>query len=116
MNNSAMQFNEPQPDDSERKLTELRKMEQKNIKIIEALQEVHNTKAWSSLKELLFDNLVETLTKEIQTEARREKPDSNKLNRIAGKLEWAEKYADLIKLAETQRDELMRIRHLLYGK
>lgn len=93
----------------------LREMEAKTLKIITALEEVEKSPAWSSLKEEVFQGLVVSLKKDLLHEAKQEKPDTEKLNRLAGKLEWAEKYADLNKLAETHRLELTRIRKQLHG-
>lgn len=85
------------------------------ILILEAIQEVLDTKGWSTLKIKLFDGVVEKLSKELTNEANKENPDTLKLNRIAGQLKWAEKYADLSKLATIFRLELTNVRKLLYG-
>lgn len=115
MNLAAMQFKEPEKA-TEARLVKLREMESETVRIIECIEAVHATKDWSSLKDKLFDNLADSLRKELADEARKVTPDPNRLNRITGKLEWAEKYADLQKLADAYRVELMRIRHSLYGK
>ena len=95
---------------------ELRKRETELIRTIEALQEVSSSKAWSSLKTYVFDGLQESLTKEITAEARKENPDTLKLNRLSGELKWAERYADLKKLEQRLRLELTQVRSYLYGK
>ena len=94
----------------------LREREGKLLKVIDALQGIASTKEWSTLKEEVFDNLTGTLTKEIQSEARKENPDTLKLNRLAGQLKWAEKYSDLSKLENVFRVELSNVRQKLYGK
>lgn len=93
----------------------LRKEETRVINILEAIQSIKQTREWSSLKELLFDGLVQTLLKELRVEARRDDPDPKKLNRISGELKWAERYSNLDKLEESYRVELQRIR-ISYGK
>ena len=94
----------------------LRQREQKLIKVIEALQEVQQSPAWSTLKNEVFDGLVATLEQEIKNEAKKENPESTRLNRIAGQLRWAEKYADLEKLERGFKVELQGIRKTLYDK
>lgn len=85
------------------------------VKIIEAIQSVEKTEAWSTLKTEVFDSVVNVLEREIKDEAKKESPDTLKLNRLAGQLKWAEKYADLSKLETVFRQELNGLRKTLYG-
>ncbi len=97
-------------------LTEtLKEQEGKLLRIIEALQTVQDSKGWSTLKADVFDGLVESLNRAITSEARKENPDTLKLNRLAGQLKWAEQYADLGKLEQMFRQDLANIRRK-YGK
>lgn len=92
-----------------------REKEGELIKIIAAIQGIAQTKEWSTLKDKVFDTLVKNLTKDIQDEATKQNPDGLKLNRLAGQLQWAEKYSDLTKLEKTFRLDLTHIRTQLYG-
>ena len=94
----------------------LRAEESRVVRIIEAFDAVSLTKEWKILKTEIFDNLVNTLERNIQTEAKKESIDSQKLNRLAGELHWAEKYADLSKLEQFYKIQLKSIRIKLYGK
>lgn len=94
----------------------LREKEGELMKIIDTIQKIEKTKEWSTLKEKIFDSLSEKLLKEIQSEARKENPDTLKLNRLAGQLIWSEKFSDLSKLENDFRVQLTNIRKLLYGK
>lgn len=91
----------------------LREREGTLLKIIEAIRGVAGSTEWSTLKTEVFDNLVNTLEYELRNEAKKDTPDSLKLNRLAGQLKWAEKYADLSKLENVFRSELTNIRHKL---
>lgn len=93
----------------------LREKESELIAILEALQGIQRSKEWSTLKTKVFDKLPVDLSKQIQTEARLEIPDTLKLNRLAGQLKWAEKYSDLSKLEDIFRLELTNVRKQLYG-
>jgi hypothetical protein len=84
--------------------------EAKLIRIIEALQEIQQSKQWSTLKKDIFDGLVTSLEKEIRNEARSENPNPLKLTRLTGKLEWAERYSDLSKLENSYKVQLTNIR------
>ena len=80
------------------------------LKIIEALQEVEQSKGWSTLKTEVFDTLVNVLEKDIRNEARKGTPDPNRLNRLTGEIEWAERYSDLGKLGNRYREQLQAVR------
>lgn len=111
MNNSFIKL-EPEIPQSEK----LQEHEAKLIRVIEAIGVIKNSEAWSSLKTEVFDSLTVRLKRELLTEAKKEDPSSNKLNRIAGELKWAEKFSDLDKLEESQRIELKGIRLRIHGK
>lgn len=89
--------------------------ESRLIRIIEAIQKIGQTQEWSTLKIEVFDGIVNILEKEIKDEAKKESPDTLKLNRLAGQLKWAEKYSDLTKLETVFRQELNGLRKTLYG-
>lgn len=117
MNNSKLAidsvgiFEEPKVDTK----PYLREREGQLLKIIEAIQGVEQSTHWGTLKTELFDTLVNSLENQLKDEGKKENPDTNKLNRIAGQLRWAEKYADLNKLEASYRVELTSIRKQLYA-
>jgi len=94
----------------------LRIQEARIIRIIEAIQGIQKMKEWQVLKEEIFDGLTHSLEKEIKNEARSENPNVLKLTRLSGKIEWAEKYADLSKLENNYRSQLVNIKLKLYGE
>ena len=94
----------------------LQEREAKLVKLIEAIAAVQGTREWSVLKELLFTSLETSLEKRLLEEARKETPDPVKIAKVNGQLMWANKYADLSKLATSFRLELKNIRLQLHGK
>lgn len=92
-----------------------RERESELLRIISALQEVQKSKSWGSLKTEVFDRLTESLTGRLFSEAKKESPDTNKLNRLAGELKWAERFSDLGKLEQEFKLELANIKQKLYG-
>jgi hypothetical protein len=94
----------------------LREMESRLVKQLDALERVSTSSEWSTLREEIFDSLVESLNKRLLTEAKKTEPDARYLNRLSGQLEWAARYADLSKFREEKRVELTNIRKRLHGK
>lgn len=92
-----------------------RERESQLIRIISSLQEVQKSKAWSSLKTEVFDSLAESLKGRLTAEAKKESPDTNKLNRLAGELKWAERFSELTNLEQEFKLELANIKTKLYG-
>ena len=69
-------------------------------KIVEAIRRVESSEDWQSLKELVFDSVIETLERQLKAEAQKPEVVTPELYRLQGQLVWARKYADLEKLAE----------------
>lgn len=86
------------------------------VRIIEAIQGLRSSKEWSTLKTEVFESLATVLEKDLKTEAKKEDPDPKKLNRLAGELKWADKFADLGKLETSYRLQLQNVRQQLNGK
>ena len=118
MNNSkfAIESVSLQLEEETSNVDSLKEREQKLIRTIEALEDVQNTKSWSSLKQEVFDTLPADLNKQIGAEAKKLNPDIQKLNRLSGELKWAERFSDLSKYGNELRVELRNIRQTLYGK
>lgn len=117
MNNSKLAIESVGINEPERVDTKpfLREREGHLLKIIEAIQGVAQSAEWGTLKTELFDTLINTLENQLKDEGKKENPDTNKLNRLAGQLKWAEKYADLTKLENVYRVELTSVRKQLYA-
>lgn len=108
MNNSRIAFSSEEP--VEDLLPKYRAEEARILRIVEAIREVSNTKAWSTLKNEVFDKLVSSLERDLRAEAKKDDPDPKRLNRLSGELKWAEKYSDLSTLEEVYKLDLQRIR------
>ena len=113
MNNSFLGAeSEPIPEQTKEWL---RVEESRIVKILEALTAISSSKEWQVLKTEIFDNSVNILERDIQTEAKKEDVKPTVLNRLAGELKWAERYADLSKLEQQYKGLLKSIRIKLYG-
>lgn len=116
MNNSKLVFDSLSPEtEREQVVDRFRDQEPKTVKALEAIRELKKTKAWSSLKEEVFDGLTESLRGQILLEGKKPNPDTNKLNRLSGELKWAERFSDLDQWENQLRVELQAIRLKLHG-
>ncbi len=116
MNNASIVIDNSSKDPDKELLPRLRSEESRLTRILEAIQEVEGTKAWSTLKIEVFDNLVNVLEKDLKTEAEKPDPNPNRLNRITGEIKWARRYSDLSRFGNEKRVELQNIRIQLNGK
>jgi len=113
MNNAQITIENIETKDSK----ELFRLEESRlVRIIENLQAVQSSKEWGILRDEIFDGVVNSLEREIKNEAKSENPNPQKLTRLSGKLEWAEKYSDLSKLEHVYKSNLKNIRIKLYGE
>lgn len=116
MTNNAWASLNPPEDTQPEVVDKLREEENRLIQIIESISTIRETNAWSSLKEAIFDKAVSRILGDLQDEARKSNPSTNRLNRLTGELEWAERYADFTKLENNYRMRLQAIRKQLHGK
>lgn len=116
MNNSKIaEDNEVEPPKEFDRTPWLRQREGELIKIIEALDGVKESDYWKTLSTYIFDGLVESLDKRINTEAQKNDPDKQELARLTGQMVWAKKFSDLSKLKDIYRVELTNVRKQLHG-
>jgi len=78
------------------------------LRLIEAIDKLSSNEDWQTIKELLFDEQVEKLEKQLLNEAKAIELLSPKIYRLQGNLEWARRF-DLYKLAETYKAELNQV-------
>lgn len=93
---------------------QLREREEKLVKIIEAIRGLKQTAHWSTLKTELFDSLEVSLRRDLLREAKKDNRDITRLDRLAGQLIWAERYANLDKLEEAFKVELSGLKQKLH--
>ena len=88
----------------------IRDRQQVLIESITAIDEVLKTKAWQTLKELVFDSRVESLKRQLLSEAEADEPNLKRMYRLQGELTWARRYSDLKSYAEKLSSELLGIK------
>lgn len=96
-------------------IPQLREREQILVRIIEAIRELKQTAAWSTLKSLIFDDLSASLKRDLLTESRKDSLDPLKISKIAGQLKWSERFSDLDTFEVRYTTELTGIRKQLHG-
>lgn len=115
MNNAFISL-EPESGSREDTDTRLQGEEAKLLRVIEAVQVLQKSREWSTLKTDVFEHLALSLERELRTEAKKEDPDSKKLNRLSGELKWADRFSNLDKFENDYRVKLQNIRLQLHGK
>ena len=85
--------------------------EARYTRIISALETIAHSSEWSTLKIEIFDGLAERTRNRLMAEAKGVAPDANKLNRLSGMLEWADRYADLGKLVSEFKAQLNALKN-----
>ena len=80
--------------------------------IVQALDEVLSTKAWQTLKELLWDKEAERIERLLLSEAKKVSPDIGQMRQLQGELSKALRYSDLKSYAERFKKELSGIKNL----
>ncbi len=83
--------------------TKLRDRQAELIKILEAIELVLKNKGWQTLKELVFDGVVESLNRQLLSEAKKPKV-------LQGEMAWARRYSNLKSYAEMLQKELQGIK------
>lgn len=78
--------------------------------IIEAIDETLKTKAWQTLKELVWDRDVERIERLLLVEAKSDEPNIGNLHKLQGELSRSKRYADLKGYAEMLQKELQGIK------
>lgn len=116
MNNSifAIEGLKIQPDEKVNIIPILRERQTKITKTLTALDGLAKSKEWSSLKEEVFDGLVERLSVSLFTESKKVPADVATLANLSGQLEIAERF-DLVKYQQKLRNELISIKKQLNG-
>lgn len=80
------------------------------IRILEAIDLVLKDKGWQTLKELVFDGIVERLERQLLTEAKKPVIEAEKIYFLQGEMAWARRYSDLKSYAEMLQKELQGIK------
>ena len=96
--------------DSEQKL---RDRQQDLIKILEAIDELLQVKAWQTLEELVFKPLVDRTENRLLNEAKADPLNPGMMLKLQGELTWARRYSDLKSYAEMLKKELLGIKENL---
>lgn len=83
------------------------------VKLIELLRKIDRSSEWRTLKEELFDGALKSLESRLASESKKSELNLPEIYRLQGQIRWANRYADLGKLAEVLRLELKGIQKQL---
>lgn len=111
MNNSKIAFDNVEEGFIDRRETLL--IQQGTLtQIVEAIKGVELSTDWQKLKRLVLDDVVENLESKLFAEVSRKEINTSEIYRLQGQLEWAKKYADLHKLAESFKQQVDNLKKL----
>lgn len=79
------------------------------VKTVEAIDGVLKSRDWHVLREMMFDELVERLERQLLTEAKKPKVETDKIYFLQGELATAKRF-DLASYAEMCKKELEGIK------
>ncbi len=111
MNNSKIAFynvEEQEPD-----VAHLEEKRGETSQIVEAISRVEAHEDWQKLKRLVLDEVVSSLERRLLSKASDHEVNLPEVYRLQGQLEWARKYVDLKKLADSYRNQLEHIKYQL---
>ena len=112
MNNSIHLDIEPElPDESIQ--VKLRQRAEKLVRMIEALVSLSGSPEWSTLKEELFDGVLETIDVQFRLEVQKAEVSLPALYRLQGQRHFAQTYAQPASLVAKWRAELDNIKKQL---
>jgi len=95
---------------------ELEKHRASLTKIIEALNNVAQSRDWHVLKKELFDGLESAIERTLRQEVERKELNPTEIHRLQGQLIWARKYSNFEKLADFFKKQLQGVNQQLHGK
>lgn len=100
------------------RVSSMNKREGDVVKIVEALRKVESSPEWSTLKEYVFDKVLDALVHRRNAEAAKAEPNVSEIHRLNGQIAWARRYADLSALADIFQSELTNLKKLTqsYGE
>lgn len=93
----------------------LRERDSKLVRIIEAIDGILATPQWRTLKELVFDEVLESTESKIRVESNKPEISTANIYRLQGEKLWAQRYASLEKLRDKFHKELLGIRKITPG-
>ena len=111
MNNSKITFDNLSEELNTDRKSFLEKEKGRLSQIVEAINRVEASEDWQKLKSMLLDGVIETLKKQLASEASKSEVNTPEIYRLQGQLAWAYKYVDLKKLSEVYRHQIENIKN-----
>jgi hypothetical protein len=84
--------------------------------IIEAILRLSANPDWLTLKDLIFDGVVDSLKKQRDSEVEKKPLNGPMIHSLNGQIAWAKKYSDILGLAHIYKLELQNVRKVLNAR
>lgn len=98
---------------TEDRTVDLRENQAELIRLLDALTKLDESKEWHVLRELVFDKSVGSIERQILNESLAKEVNLPKLYKLQGELEWAKRYSDIERFADTLKKQLKNIKNIL---
>ncbi len=84
-----------------------------SVRILESLEKLEKSEEWHVLKELVFDEALKSIDRNILSEATRPVIDMNKIYTLQGERKWAKRYCDINRFVDFHKSLLEEINNQL---
>ena len=116
MNNSFIAQNALELEEKRDITPTLRAEEAKLIKIIQSVELISESPEWLTLKELVFDGVVESLERQKSAETNKQPINTDIVHSLNGQLAWAKRYSNFSTLAHAYRLQLRKVKETLNAR
>ena len=91
----------------------LRERQTEIRKILEAIDELQQTKGWKTLQEVLFSKSLDAIERQLKNEALAVKVDTDKIYKLQGEWVWAKQFMDIPSFTKTLKAQLTELNRKL---
>jgi hypothetical protein len=92
---------------------QLLKIQDRLIKLLEALSRLETNDDWKTLKELVFDKSISSIERQLLNETLNKEVNLNQIYKLQGEWAWAKQYTDVNRFIETLRKQLEDVKSKL---
>lgn len=98
---------------TEERRAQLRETQTQLLRQLDALAKLDEREEWQTLKELVFNKSVASIERQQLLEAQAKEISLPKLYKLQGEWEWAKRYSDVDRFADSLKKQLKEIKSLL---
>lgn len=97
----------------EQEKIQLLEIQDRLIKLLEAISRLETNEDWKILKELVFDKSLSSIERQLMNETINKEVNLNQIYKLQGEWVWAKQFSDVNRLFETYKKQLEDIKNKL---